>query len=89
MGVDIAQLTPHTRLTANYSHALHPRLQLVHLPPFDVVPVGNTVAVANSLIDVGQIVGGEDDFVRLASQPKHVDALSPPVQNIILLEWQA
>jgi hypothetical protein len=57
VSVGVAELTPHAGLSTYDPDVLHLGGEVVDVPPFDVVAVGYSVAIAEALIDVGDIVG--------------------------------
>lgn len=57
MGVDVAQLTPHAGLPADYLNSLHSGVELIKIPPFYVISISDSISVAKALVDVSVVVG--------------------------------
>ena len=88
LGVVVVEFTPHTSLAADHVHSLYVRVERVYLPPGDVGAIGEELSVANSNIQIKQVVHRQNHLVLPPFQGIHVLASSPPLDHIVALHWQ-
>lgn len=54
---------PHAALSSDHVDVFHARLEGVELPPVSVDPVDTAVDVVEAVVEVSDILVGEDDLV--------------------------
>ena len=88
MRVDITQLAPHTSLAADHVDSFLSCAEFVDIAPGYVGAVGDAVSVAETDVEVGQVVVREDYLVGSAHQSAEVGGQSPPLHHVVLGQGQ-
>lgn len=88
MGLAVAEFGPHAHLASDNVHSWVPRLNLIDLSPGNVGQILSSFIISKTNIEVSLVIVGEDDLIGSTDQSIKMLSLSPPLDHIVILDWQ-